>query len=256
MGEKLNHHSARTLLAFVILLAESSLIYGEPQGRGRVLPVDEMVRQADVVGVATVRSATPREEPRNGLICTDIRLEFSEVWKGDPGREFILVKPGGQIGEEKTTVPGHEYALSPGESVVVFGSPSKLGNHNVIGIRQGLYRIGPGSEKPLFRVSEHPWGAGKTSILTLKALKDDVWRALGRPVEPEPEPAPTRPALPPSDRPSEHGAAWPPAPSTPAAPVPPPPSEGSHGGAWLVLALIPVIGLTVLIFRKKRSTNP
>jgi len=183
MRENLN--SGRAFLAVLLpILLGSSAADALAQARGRSLPVEDMVRQADVIGVATVEGATVREESRNGLICTDFRLSFSEVWKGDPGREFTLVKPGGQLANgQKTTVPGHEFVLKPGEPVVVFASPSSLGNHNIIGLRQGLYRLGSGENPQVYRVSEYPLKAGASSSVTLKSLKDEVWRALGRPVE-------------------------------------------------------------------------
>src|SRR5262249_30842518 len=151
-----------------------SPIHASPQSRQPALPVEEMVRQADVIGVATVSSATVREETRNGLICTDFRLNFTQVWKGDPGREFVLVKAGGQLPNgQKTPLPGHEYVLKPEESVVIFASPSKLGNHVVIGLHQGLYRVGSGVEPSVYRVTEHPLRIGKTPTRTLRDLKDE-----------------------------------------------------------------------------------
>jgi hypothetical protein len=213
-----------------------------------------MVRQADVIGVATVQSATPRLEPRTGMICTDFRLAFSDVWKGDPGREFVLVKPGGELQGEKVTVPGHEFVLKPGEPIVVFASPSNLGNHVVIGLRQGLYRVGSGSEQPVFRVSEHPLKAGSSSALTLRALKDEVWRALGRPVEPAPDPPRANPSS--TEKASDNGV-LPAATSVhqPTAAVPPPPVESRLWGGLLIISLIVLVGIVLLLYRKKQGLN-
>ena len=240
------------LLVLAGLCAWATPAHAALQSRGRVLPVDEMVRQADVVGVATVQSASPRLETRTGVVCTDFRLRFTDVWKGDPGNEFTLVKPGGEIQGQKTSVPGHEFILKPGDPVVVFASPSKLGNHNVIGLRQGLYRIGPGADQPLYRVSEHPLQAGASSPLKLQALKDEVSRALGRADEPSTTPTPSSlPAL--AERPPETPAAQiPAAPATNVA-LPPPSASSRTWGGLMIVALCLLVGIVMLLFRKNQA---
>jgi len=253
MRENLN--SGRAFLAVLLpILLGSSAADALAQSRDRTMPVDDMVRQADVIGVATVQSASVREETRTGLICTDFRLSFSEVWKGDPGREFTLVKPGGQLPNgQKTTVPGHEFVLKPGEPVVVFASPSRLGNHNIIGLRQGLYRLGSGENPAVFRVTEYPLKAGASSNLNLKSLKDEVWRALGRPAElPS---APSKSTLPPVEKSSESGAVAPaPAPAA-TSPVPPPVAESHAGAGLLIFILVLLIGGVLAFFRNRPDFN-
>ena len=155
------------------------------------------------------------------------------------------------------TVPGHEYLLKVGEELVVFAMPHQFGNYTVMGIRQGLYRVGQGPDHPLFRVSEYPEAAGKTSTLTLQDLKDQVWRALGRPVEPR--------AIPPSQTtpPSKEGTA--PAEPSPAAPISPAqapapasvPEGQSWAGlaGWAVLILLFVVATGVIISKRKSAVK-
>jgi len=252
----LNFRLGRAFLILLLGLTGRDLVHASPQSRRPTVPVEDMTREADVIGVATVLSATVREESRTGVICTDFRLQFSEVWKGDPGREFIMVKPGGQLPNgDKLTLPDHEYTLKPEESVLVFAIPSTYGNHVAIGYGLGLYRVRAGSEPLAYRITEHPVSIGKAPPQTLRALKEQVWRTLGRPGDPAPA------QLPPSKssaapNPPESGSVAPAALPTAQAPVAPP-TEGSRGhGSVLFLGLILILGIVFLFFRKKPDLSP
>jgi hypothetical protein len=146
--------------------------------QGRVLSIEEMAAKSAVAGLAVVQSASARRDDRNGMIYTDYRLRFSEVWKGTPGDDFILMKAGGQIGDRATAIGGQDYTLQAGEHIVVFASPSSLGNHTVMGLRQGLYRVGEGSDRPLLRESER--GASSAAPIPLQRFKEHVFKALGK----------------------------------------------------------------------------
>ncbi len=177
-----------------ILLASSAA-----WAQGRILPVEEMARKADVIGVATIESANPRNDSRTGFINTDVRLTFSEVWKGEASPGFILIKPGGELDGKKAAIPGHEYEIRLGEKILVFATPSDPGHHVVIGLRQGLYRVGGGENPPLFRVSEFPYGQGSTSSLTLDDLRHQVFTVLGKPSPPKAAPKSAPPESPPAE---------------------------------------------------------
>src|SRR6185295_19724465 len=82
---------------------------------GRPIPVEQMSKSAEVIGVATIDSANAHNEPRTGFINTDLHLTFSEVWKGDAGSNFILIKPGGEVGGKKADIPGHEFEIALGD---------------------------------------------------------------------------------------------------------------------------------------------
>jgi hypothetical protein len=221
----------------------------------RPLPVDDMSRQAQVIGVATVVSAIPHVEPRNGFVYTDFRLNFSEVWKGDAGPAFILTKPGGTVGTNKGSVPGHEYVLKPGEQIVVFATPSDLGNHVPIGIHQGLYRIGKDEASSLYRVTQFPFGPGKTSSLTLQSLKDEVYRSLGKPLDSRPGPDRAVPAPLDPDK-KAHSPIPDPAPApetTPTVPREAAPPEPPRGIAFLLVCLLlAAVGGVLFLKRKPR----
>jgi len=228
--------------------------------KSRPLAVEEMSGTADVIGVATVRSIASRLESRTGMICTDYTLSFSEVWKGEAGPEFLLVRMGGRLGQDSVTLPGFEFDLRTGEELVVFAYPSKLGNHVTVGLHQGLYRVGQGPDRPLFRVSEFPLSAGQTSTLTLQGLKDQVWRALGRPTEQlrvRPLAPPVAPAMEKVDRGSAGNAAAPELPSESGA-VPASPAGGGlrSWAGLLALGLVLGVGAGVVIFRRRTGVKP
>ncbi len=139
-----------------------------------------MAGKTAVAGVAVVQGSSARRDDRNGMIYTDYRLRFTDVWKGSPGDGFILMKAGGQIGDRATAIAGQDYALAPGERIVVFASASSLGHHTILGLRQGLYRVGPGPDHRLQRESEKE--TASASSLTLAQLKGQVFQALGKAV--------------------------------------------------------------------------
>jgi hypothetical protein len=148
-------------------------------GQARPLSVEEMARRCPLIGVATVRSQSVSREPANGMINTTSLLEFTDLWKGEASGPLPLVQPGGQLGNEVAEVVGAQVTLSRGESIVVFATERTLGGFHVIGLRQGLYRVRPGTPSWVLRESEGSragWPAR-----TLEELKDEVYRALGRP---------------------------------------------------------------------------
>ncbi len=222
--------------------------------QGRVLPVSEMTQKADVIGVATVDSAIAHNEPRTGFINTDLHLTFSEVWKGEATPGFVLIKPGGEVDGKKAAIPGHEFDMKPGEKVVVFATPSNLGNHVIMGLRQGLYRVAPGENPPLFRVSEYPHGLGTTSTLTLQDLTDQVYTALGKPVESKPKS--TEPASPAPEKKTEAPA--PPAPSQNiASPQATTAAAGESSQRWIggiVICLILAVLAGVIMWKRKAQS--
>jgi hypothetical protein len=237
-------------------LVVACILFSTPAwAQGRILPVEEMARKADVIGVATVDSARAHEEPRTGFINTDFHLTFSEVWKGEAGPAFILMKPGGEVPGRKAAVPGQEFDLKPGEKIVVFATPSSLGNHVVMGLRQGLYRVGSGENPPLYRISEFPYGPGKESRLTLGDLRNEVYTALGKPVESRPAPkAPETPGAPPEKKAESPAPA--PSPEKTAGTQAPPAADTS--GRWiggLAVCLFLAALIIVIIWKRKAKSQ-
>lgn len=220
------------------------------------IPVEEMARSAEVIGVAQVRSAQPRKDSTTGLIYTDFSLAFSEIWKGSPAQPFVMVKAGGTLEGRTSAILGREYKLEVGQSVVVFATRSQRDAYAVMGLRQGLYRMGGGPDPLLFRVSEFPDGPGASSDLRLGKLRDQVFRILGRPVGSADGSAPGTAPEEPREGKVPGGAAGPVAP-TPAANPPSaeaPPSQRPVAGI-AVLFGVAVIGLVAFAIIKRKTGN-
>lgn len=247
---------SRERACWVLVFLCAGLSEAAAQGRGRVLPVDEMVQKSTVIGVGTVQSVTPKLTPGTNAVDTEIALKMTEMWRGGPLSELIWVKPGGKVGVYASSVPGHEYLVKAGEQMVVFAHPYPQGNYTAIGIHQGLYRVGPGPDYPLFRVSEFREAAGKTSALTLQGLKDQVFQALGRPSEPivpppQPPTPPSKEGPGPGEPPKEATASLPPA----RTPLAEPEASASLWAGILVLILLFAIGTGVIIFERKSAAK-
>lgn len=210
---------------------------------GRVVPVEEMAHKAAVIGLAEVQGSSVRRDPANGMIYTDYRLRFSDVWKGQPFAPFVLSKAGGRIGDDVAATPDHDYDLRPGETVVVFASAWGRG-HMLYALRQSLYRVGDGPGRPLRRESER-----HAPPIPLRTLKEKVFRTLGRPLPPEEAP------------PQKKASTTPPAgePSATAEPAPGPTSPAPDGRPWFlpwafgIAALLIVIGFAWLRRQNARA---
>lgn len=234
------------------LAAAWAALLASGASQARTLPVEEMARDADVVGVATVQGSQSRHDPRTGFIYTDHTLKFEEVWKGSPSDPFILMQAGGQVGDQRAAIAGHHFTFRPGERIVVFASPSRLGHHVLIGIRQGLYRIEEGKPHPRVRRDTEA-----RSSMTLAELRAAVARALGKSPDNPPEPAPP-PKAPSSGPPAAPAAGTAPqsgGPPVAPAPSPSPPASGRRGPALAAAAVLLAAGAAVLLGFRKRNTK-
>ena len=218
--------------------------------RGRVVPVEEMAAKTAVAGVAVVRGSSVRRDDRNGMIYTDYRLRFTDVWKGNPGDDFILMKAGGRIGDLVADIAGQDYVLQPGESIVVFATASSLGHHTVLGLRQGLYRVGAGPDRPLSRESER--GAAP---IPLRQLKEQVFKALGKelPESPATESAASAdkaaPASPPGDLPQAHAEV----PARGASSARPEDSGTVRGSIWAFVGILLFVAIAWTYLRRRHG---
>jgi len=222
------------------------------QTAGRPLPVEEMAQSAQVIGVATVRSAQTRKDVATGLICTDFTLAFAEVWKGSPSDPFILVKAGGTLGGQTSAIVGREYKLEVGESLVLFATRSLKETYAVIGLRQGLYRMGEGADPLLFRVSDYPGGPGPGSNLRLGSLREQVFGILSRPRGPAPGETPTGDLGTTRIQPGGGAVSASFGESPPVlGSAPTTTSVRSRMGLFLVLGALGAVGAAAILFRKK-----
>jgi hypothetical protein len=211
-----------------------------------------MAQSAQIIGIANVQSAKARKDETTGLICTDFTLTFSEIWKGSPPDPFILVKAGGTLGGQASAIVGREYKLEVGESLVLFATRSLKETFAVIGLRQGLYRVGDEPDPMLFRVSDYPGGRGVSSNLRLAALREQVFRVIPRPAGSgagegrEPGSAAGSDGRSPDAATRRSGD-----PATGASPSEAAAPARSPALFFLVVGSLAVIGATAVLFRKK-----
>jgi hypothetical protein len=241
-------------LLFSVLLGIPALGAGSvhAQTAGPSIPVEEMARSAQVIGVASVRSAQTRKDESTGLICTDFTLTFSEIWKGSPPDPFVLVKAGGTLGGQASAIVGREYKLDVGDSLVLFATRSQKDTYAVIGLRQGLYRMGDRSDPMLFRVSDYPGGPGASSNLRLGALREQVFRVVPRPDGDAAQESAKVDSGSSGERLSSDAASRSSGKPAPDASAPEPAvSDRFPAALFLVLGALGVTGATAVLFRKK-----
>jgi len=213
------------------------------------ISIDDLAAKASVAGVASVQSIVPRVNPANNMVYTDFVLKFSDVWKGEPGDPFPLTRTGGKVGDRTVSLPGYEFNLKVGEPIAVFASDNHLGDHVIIGIHQGVFRIEPGSENFVHRVNEARFE--RQAPMTLLSLREQVFRATGRPWTDPPKvvfpPKPSQPVGAPGTADPVTGS-----PTAPAAAVPPQmESRGSSIGMILVGLVILAAVVAVFVLRSK-----
>ena len=212
-------------------------------------PVEQMISDAAIAGVATVQSITARVNPTNNMIYTDHVLKFSDVWKGDPADPFILTKVAGQVGGRTVAIPGHEFKLYVGESIAVFAMKNQFGDYVSLGSHEGVFRIDPSDNNLVHRVIEPK--SERLHPMTLRAIREKVFTALGRPwTEPPKLIAPPKTSKP-------FGAAAPDpavAPSLPSTPQSPSGAAEPHGNpAWVIVAGLLILAALVAVFIRRKS---
>jgi len=119
--------------------------------------VEELARRASLVGVAEIQSVS-RDE---------LRLRFSETWKGTSFGAFALEKP--------------IDFLRSGERVLVFAGGVERGRHPVL----ALFR---GDDERMRREGDR-----FSTTYEFKALKEKIFNALGKELPPEPPKKKPRP---------------------------------------------------------------
>jgi hypothetical protein len=110
------------------------------------LDVEQMSGIASVVTVGEVERVQSSWNDAHTKIYTRVTIRTTEVIKGDRDLESVTLKMiGGQVGEDVARLPGTP-AFEPGERVLLFLEPrDDRDGYLVIGLFQGLYRLGAGS---------------------------------------------------------------------------------------------------------------
>ena len=108
------------------------------------LDVPALTKGSSVVARATVKSSEARWAKDGGRIMTDVVLEVTEPWKGSPGKQVIVMQPGGVVGEVGQLVHGTAH-FSVGEDVVVFLEP-RGDRFLLTGMLQGKFKVEASSD--------------------------------------------------------------------------------------------------------------
>jgi hypothetical protein len=142
--------------------------------------------------------------------------------------------------------------LNPGDILAVFASDNDLGDHVIIGIHQGVFRIEPGGENLVHRALETKFD--RQAPMTLVSLREQVFRATGRPWTAPPK------LIVPSKTSKPFGAAAPDPTMVPSAPASPPPTTAPESGRtslgmFLVGLLIVAAVVAVFVLRKSKAES-
>ena len=108
------------------------------------LDVPALTKGSSAVVRATVKSVSARWPKDGGRIMTDAVLEVTEPWKGAPGKEVIVMQPGGVVGEVGQLVHGTAH-FTVGEDVVVFLEP-RGDRFLLTGMLQGKFKVETSSD--------------------------------------------------------------------------------------------------------------
>ena len=108
------------------------------------LDVPALTKGSSAVVRATVKSVSTRWTKDGGRIMTDAVLEVTEPWKGTPGKEVIVMQPGGVVGEVGQLVHGTAH-FTVGEDVVVFLEP-RGDRFLLTGMLQGKFKVETSSD--------------------------------------------------------------------------------------------------------------
>jgi hypothetical protein len=124
--------------------------------------LDELVAGNGTIVVGEVLGARSYWNAAKNFILTDVRLEVSDVLKGEPkGKEITITVMGGRVGDKTTLIIGGPQ-LIPGNSYVLFlneeNLPGVQGATTVRDLAQGAFDLKIGREglRAVSQANGHP----------------------------------------------------------------------------------------------------
>lgn len=129
----------RTMVSLIVLLIAAAIPATASTFVFMTLP--EMVAEADAIvfGEVVQRDVSWTESGR--LITANNRVNVSEVWVGQAGKEVSVRTIGGQVGDFMVEAHGFPQ-LHEGEKVVLFlRKDEETGQHEILGYQLGHYRF-------------------------------------------------------------------------------------------------------------------
>ncbi len=129
-----------------------------------VVPADlrELSREALAIAHGTVKAVEARwADAGRKRVETFVAIEVTQYLKGDLGSVVILRVPGGEIGRYRSVMAGAP-TFQTGDEVVVFLGARGPSYPFLLGLSQGLYRVGRDASSGGPVVSPPPLIAGRT----------------------------------------------------------------------------------------------
>ncbi len=105
----------------------------------RPLTIEALAAKATRVDHARVEAVEVTRDSK-GVPLTRIELAVQSTWKGPPTNRITITQAGGTLGTRRVVVSG-EAQYEPGEEVVVFLAPNRLGEWLTLEMAQGKFSI-------------------------------------------------------------------------------------------------------------------
>lgn len=131
----------------------------------------ELLDRADVVFEGHVLEVQAQKSPHYPYLFTDVLIQTTHIFKGEPRASITLRIPGGSMPQEKVMIPGMP-SFEEGQEVLIFAEmlPWKQKNPQFLplGLGLGSFKLEgeffQRQDEGLDFISAHPWCTGGEGI--------------------------------------------------------------------------------------------
>jgi hypothetical protein len=156
-------HIPSVVLAISCLMAPVAMATTVAQ-----MTLRDMVSMAPSIVVGTVESSSSRWNEDHSLIVTDVRIQVTDVIKGQNVGQVVITQPGGRVGKLRVDVDG-AVAYRSGQETVLFLAPDARGHQQVLGVFRGRFDVATNAQ------------TGKKSVQGLKVADVDALTGASKP---------------------------------------------------------------------------
>jgi len=142
------------------------------------MSLKDLVSMAPSIVVGTVESSSSRWNEDHSLIVTDVRVQVTDVIKGQNAGEIVITQPGGRVGKLRVDVDGAA-AYPSGQETILFLAPDAHGNQQVLGLFRGRFDIA--TDTHTGKKSVH--GIKSADVLAMQAAKPGLMTEQTAPSE-------------------------------------------------------------------------